>query len=149
MRARNWDTLGTAQQKRYIGFGRKQGWNEQATKDYYNAGGSLKRARGKTENEYQQRVQRERAKSGTWWPLRPAQVDHLRKMGATDGDLRMAQLIPQAQIRQMISEQKRNLKEYERNAKTYTAGWSAAEWKEAHPDAPEIFYYYHGSSVWN
>lgn len=149
MRTRNWESLGSPQQNRYIGWGRKQGWSEERTRQYYNEGGSLQRARGKTVNEYSQRKQREQARAGEWWPLRPSQVAHMRKMGALDGDLRAAQEIPQRRLQQLIREQKHNFAGYAKNPKTFKADWTPDEWKNEHPEIPEIFFYYHGSTVWN
>lgn len=109
---------------------------------------SKKRARGKTEDEYQERKKREKAKSGVFWPLTPPQIRQLRVFGATDGDLRTAKDLGPTKIRELIKQQRDSAAKYRRNPR-WRAEWTIDEMKAQFPEAPPIMFYYRSNSVWS
>lgn len=99
---------------------------------------SRKKARGKSEDEYKVRKEREQKKAGRYWPLRPAQIAQLKSFGATDDDLNQAKDMPQAQVVNILRNQKRRSE----NPK-FKASWTIEEMIDRFPDAPPVMFYYH------
>lgn len=150
MKTRNWSSLGAAQQKRYLGWGRRQGMSQDQLIRYYNEGGNLQQARGKTPGrEYEKRRESEKARAGKWHPLTPAQVRHWRKWGATDFDLEIGKTLPQAQVKRIIKEQQENARKWKATHGAYTAGWRLKEKVLEEGGLPEVYFYYHGGGFSN
>lgn len=141
MARKGWDALSPAYRRRLERGG--------ITRSSYEGGANLQKARGKKpQQEYKQRKQRERAKAGEWYPLTPAQIKYLRDSGATDGDLRMLQRIPQKELQRLIREKKKNNRAYVKNP-AYKTSWTMQDMKQAMPDVPPMIFWYRSSGLWH